>query len=374
MPPGIFNEQLWKVALSMTKGVTSALLLRIDESGIDWKEIFTGSITRVCSSVGMNPPYPGELDLQEGLAAAEKELSFMKRHSVKALFILDDDYPQRLVESHDPPVILYVLGQADMNPNKSISIVGTRKPTPWGMENTVGLVKGISDNFPDASVVSGLAYGIDTIAHESSLKNGISTVAVLAHGLDMIYPASNRALAAEIIGKGGALVTEYPIGTKPYRPRFLERNRIIAALSDVTIVVESDIRGGALSTARCADEYNREVMAIPGRPGDNMSMGCNALIRKQRASMLRDVDDLVEQTGWVPSGMYAHSEKSLFPELDGEGRVIYDLLAMSVEPLSMDVICQKTGIPIVRLMPLLSELEFESILTRIPGNRFLLIR
>lgn len=374
MPLGIFNEQLWKVALSMTKGVTSALLLRIDESGIDWKEIFTGSITRVCSSVGMNPPYPGELDLQEGLAAAEKELSFMKRHSVKALFILDDDYPQRLVESHDPPVILYVLGQADMNPNKSISIVGTRKPTPWGMENTVGLVKGISDNFPDASVVSGLAYGIDTIAHESSLKNGISTVAVLAHGLDMIYPASNRALAAEIIGKGGALVTEYPIGTKPYRPRFLERNRIIAALSDVTIVVESDIRGGALSTARCADEYNREVMAIPGRPGDNMSMGCNALIRKQRASMLRDVDDLVEQTGWVPSGMYAHSEKSLFPELDGEGRVIYDLLAMSVEPLSMDVICQKTGIPIVRLMPLLSELEFESILTRIPGNRFLLIR
>lgn len=359
-----------KVALSMSKGVTSALLRAIDEQGIDWRDLFTPKLIGILRSVRCAPNTVQESDLMEGLDMARKEVRFMEEHKIQALFVLDDDYPVRLFQAYDAPVMLYKLGRCSLDNDKIVSVVGTRHATVFGVGMTGRLVADLAERYPGMCIVSGLAYGIDATAHGAALDNGLPTVAVLAHGLQMIYPAQHRDLARRILAAGGAIVSEYPSGTTPYRSRFLERNRIIAALADVTVIVESDVKGGAMSTARCANEYDREVMAVPGRPIDPHSSGCNALISRQRASILRDADDLTTQTGWKTQVMVKSMTPSLFPELDGDSKLVYEYIAGSEDPQPMDAVFRSTGVAMARLMPILSELEFDGLLIRHPGNRF----
>lgn len=209
------------------------------------------------------------------------------------------------------------------------------------------------------------------MAHSSAIESKVNTIAVVAHGLDTLYPAQHRDLARRIIASGGSIISQYPSGVQPFRANFLERNRIVAGLADATIIIESEIKGGAMSTARHAFEADREVLALPGRATDPISAGCNHLIRTQRASLITSAADLIELTGWQPLGLsIGTSQRSLFPELDGEANVIYEYLRQQPSPRLPDEIHHHTGIPVSRIIALLSDLEFDGVLLRHPGNRY----
>ncbi len=314
---------------------------------------------------------PERAILEKALTRARQEQLFMERHNIKGYFFGDDNYPWRLLDIPDAPVMLYVLGDYDFDSEHIMSIVGTRRCTPYGLSQTKKIVSELGGYFPDLGVVSGLAYGIDAAAHTAALECGIPTIAVVAHGLDTIYPASHRDLAKRIVQSGGAIVTEYPSETTPFRKNFLERNRIVAALSEITVVIESALRGGALSTANSAFSYSREVFALPGRAGDEQSEGCNNLIRKGKAALITSSRDIMDITGWHPLVQGARVvQHSLFPEMNDEERRILDLLNQSPEAISVDMIHTRLGIPVKDVMATLGEMEFNGYIIKHPGNRY----
>lgn len=310
----------------------------------------------------------------EAIFKARKEVEFMERHCIVSYSLTDDDYPSRLIDIDKAPLTLYKLGEADLDADNIFSIVGTRHSTSYGVRYVSSLVEDLASYFPELVIVSGLALGIDSAAHEAAIKAGLPTVAVVAHGLNTIYPSVNRDLARRIIASGGAILSEYPSGVTPYRSRFLERNRIVATMTDAVLVAESAEKGGAMSTAAVASSYGRELIALPGRIGDEMSAGCNRLIRAQKALMAGSASEIMSLLGWQPKVVKtASKQRDLFPELSGQQKLIYDALRFSQDPMSVDSIRERTGIPIHDLMSHLGEMEFDGILDRLPGNRFSLI-
>lgn len=366
------HEIVYKIALSMQKHVTSSVVREMETRGLSPKDFFTLDTPALSLALGLSAGKAFQrMERDEVLFKARKEWEIMQRHNISGHFLLDDDYPVRLSQASDAPVFLYRVGDADLDSAKMVSVVGTRKPTPYGVDFTSRLIEDLAGYFPDLTVVSGLAYGIDAVAHTAAMKAGLPTVAVVAHGLNMIYPAQHRDLARMIVKNGGAILSEYPFGEQPYRQRFLERNRIVAGLCDVTVVAESDIKGGAMSTANTAFSYSRDVMALPGRASDKLSSGCNMLIRRGKACLITSAADLIEHVGWQPFGIPAGVlQRNLFPELDGEAKLVYDTLRFSTEPMQIDRIHSLTLIPISGLMSVLGEMEFDGIVIRHPGNRF----
>lgn len=356
----------------MVNGMTAEVVRAMEELEIGIEEFFKLDMSELSARFGgsMHARFES-LNREEALFRARQEYEFISRHHIEALFLTDDDYPLLLAETPDAPVIIYKLGNADLNKQHIINLVGTRRCTNYGIDFCKNIVKELGEYFPDMTVVSGLAYGIDTAAHTSALDNGLCTVAVLAHGLDTIYPAANRGLAAEIIRHGGALLSEYPSGTTPYPKRFLERNRIVAGMSEVTVVVESEIKGGAMSTANQAFSYGRDVMALPGRVTDQMSTGTNRLIRRQKAGIITCAADLIETAGWEVLGVRLEpQQRNLFPELDGVQGKIYDTLRYKAEAMSLDALHTATGISLPVLMSALTELEFAGVVVKMPGARY----
>lgn len=366
------SESIYKIATVFFDALTPELILRFPELGLDPEAFFTMPDSELKGIIG---PCKGvDLGLYsrgEAVARARREWEFIEKHGIKTIFLLDSDYPQRLAEIASPPKMLFVLGSTAFSTPYILSVVGTRRCTRSGMDFCKDFVTELAAMFPDLWVISGLAYGIDSIAHSAAIEAGRPTGAVLAHGLDTIYPAAHRNLAKEIIQKGGALISEYPSGITPYRSRFLERNRIVAALSDATVVVESEIKGGAMSTANTAFSYSREVFAVPGRPADIMSSGCNHLIRKNKAHILTSVSDFIEEMDWRPAGLKIDArQRCLFPELEGDAKTVYDCIRFNREPLTPDGIHAATTLPIAKVMAALGELEFDGIISRLPGNRY----
>lgn len=361
-----------KVALAFTTGVKAGVVRRMEEAGLSLEEFFSLSDSALSESLGMAPGKGfGRYDRDEALFKARDEVAFCARHHIAPLFLSDEDYPRRLAECPDAPVVLYCLGSAGLNPEKAVSVVGTRGPTAYGMDFCRRLVEDVAPFFSDMAVVSGLAYGIDAAAHEAAIGVGATTWAVLAHGLDTIYPAQHRQLARTILDRGGALLSEYPRGERPYRQRFLERNRIVAGVSDVVVVVESDVKGGAMSTANLAFGYGRDVMALPGRAGDKLSSGCNLLIRRQKAQLISCAADFMEQMDWRPMGIKVDArQRELFPELDGDARSVYEHMRSSGSDLPADGISVVLRMPIARVLSALGELEFDGIVEKLPGNRY----
>ena len=303
-------------------------------------------------------------------ARAEQELKWAGQHGVRVLFCTDADYPARLnrEETQDCPVLLYVLGPADLCVGRAVAVVGTRRATPQGRDATDRLVGQLVPLAP--TVVSGLAYGIDTAAHTAALHHGLPTVAVLGHGLDRIYPPSNRGLAAKIIEQGGALVTEYPNGTAINPRYFPARNRIIAGLSDATVVVEASEKGGALITAAIAAGYHREVFAVPGRLTDTYSRGTNNLIATQRALLVRDASDVAENMGWPLSKADVQGEQaSLFPTLSPDAQRLYSLLKAHSR-LSIDELAALSDMPMPRVAGELFDLEMQKVVRALPGRLY----
>ena len=366
-------EIVYKMAFSfLKKGMDAHRVREIFARGITPEEFFTIPSKSLVNKLGVRHEHEfDKMSREKALNLANLEYKRISPHNIKPLFLMDENYPKALGEIYDPPVILYCIGELGIETNRFVSVVGTRKPSPYGIEFCNKFISDLGDYFPDVAIVSGLAYGIDSAAHRKALDKGLSTIAVVAHGLNMIYPAANRNLAKEILKSGGAIISEYPFGVKPFKPNFLARNRIVAGLSEATIVVESKIKGGAMSTANFAFLYNRDVMALPGRSSDELSSGCNLLIRKNKAHLIETAPDFIDVTGWQPLNIpVSPIQRNLFPELTGDSKRIYEILKNNSEPVQFERIVNQTGISAASLQALISDLEFDGIILRHPGNRF----
>ena len=312
----------------------------------------------------------------EPMKRAEFELKFMQEHQIRAITLNDDDYPQRLRECADAPIILYYKGNADLNQSKIISIVGTRQCTQYGIDLIRRFVSDLRRHCPEMLIVSGLAYGVDINAHRQALAQGYPTVAVLAHGLDHIYPYHHRDTAAQMLNHGG-LLTEFMTQTNADKPNFVRRNRIVAGLADAVIVIESKSKGGGLITADIAQSYNRAVFAYPGAVGMPCSEGCNNLIRDNVAALISNADDFVRAMGWQDETKRREAlsdgiERNLFPDLSPEESSIVKQLQQTND-LQLNILSVKTGIPIGHLTALLFQLEMKGVIKPLAGGMYHLL-
>ena len=317
-------------------------------------------------------------DWDEPMRRAEAELRFMEEHRIRALTLNSDDYPQRLAECPDAPIILYYTGNADLNQEKIISIVGTRHITTYGQDLVRRFMSELRELCPQVLIVSGLAYGVDINAHRRALENGYETVGVLAHGLDQIYPYRHRDTAAQMVNHGG-LLTEFMSQTNADKPNFVRRNRIVAGMADAVILVESAAKGGGLITADIAQSYARSVFAFPGNVGQFFSEGCNNLIRDNGAGLISNAQDFVKAMGWptmkdMPlfSQSSASAASTQIPNLSPEEQQVVSLL-QETNDLQLNTITVKTGIPIGRLTALLFQLEMKGIVKPLAGGMYHLL-
>ena len=316
-------------------------------------------------------------DTDEAMRLAEKEMDFIEKKRLKVFTLLDEDYPQRLRECEDAPLVLFACGNVNLNAQRIISVVGTRKCSEYGREVCNNFIADLKRYYPDTLIVSGLAYGIDICAHRAALDNGMPTVGVLAHGLDTIYPAMHRQIAADMVHQQGGLLTEYTTHTTPEKGNFVRRNRIVAGMCDACIVVESSERGGSLITAELAMDYNRDVFAFPGRVYDEHSIGCNNLIRRQQATLLTCAADLLDAMGWEnPLEKAAQSEavqQDLFPDLTDEERALVNTLK-NVDDKHINQIAIDANIPYSRASMILFDLEMKGIVKALGGARYKIMR
>lgn len=303
------------------------------------------------------------------LEQATAEAEFAEKNGIAILTPDDPRYPKRLYEvCDDAPLALYLCGNADLNSQRILSIVGTRRSTDYGLDMVNNIVGELAQYFPDLLIVSGLAYGTDINAHRAALSNGLPTVGVLAHGLDRIYPATHRQTATRMTQHGG-LLTEFPSTTKIDPLNFLRRNRLIAALAQGTLVVESKSHGGALTTARHALEYNLAVMACPGRATDIASEGCNRLIATNGAALVSSAADIVQTLGWKVPKQQAPALPSLFADnLNAEEKLVFDTLTL--DPRHFSDIVSATGLAVPTVLSVLSELEFRGLARQLPGSNW----
>ena len=309
----------------------------------------------------------------EALRLAEEEMKFVEQKRLRVLTLNDVDYPQRLRECEDAPLVLYYCGSANLNSQRVISIVGTRKCSEYGREVCNNFIADLKRYYPDTLIVSGLAYGIDVCAHRAALDNGMSTIGVLAHGLDTIYPSMHRQIAADMVHRQGGLLTEYGVHTTPEKGNFVRRNRIVAGMCDACIVVESSERGGSLITAELAMEYNRDVFAFPGRVYDEYSRGCNNLIRRQQATLLTCAADLLDAMGWdnplKKDSKRKVVQRELFPDLTDEERALVNTLN-DVDDKHINQIAIDANIPYSRASMILFDLEMKGIVKALGGARY----
>lgn len=304
------------------------------------------------------------------LQRAETELRFTEKHGIRTIFFTDPDYPTRLKNCEDAPMMLFYQGTAKLDAAKIVAVVGTRKNTDYGLRVTEALVEELRGQ-EDILLVSGLAFGIDAIAHRKCVQVGVPTVGVVAHGLDRIYPAANKALARDMLACGGVL-TEFPSDTNPDRSNFPLRNRIVAGLSDVTVIVESDEKGGAMITAYVAASYNREVAAFPGRTIDSKSGGPNKLIRKNIATLITCGQDLADLMAWTGAKPSVKQQQQLFNQLSTEEQQIAGALQGS-EGTHADDLMLQTGLSTAQVGALLLQMEMMGMVKALPGKRFRLI-
>ena len=353
-----------KIALTLIKGVgpmhAKNLLIHFGSA----ENVFAASKEKIMKIDGLGEKTAQAILNTDALEKAEKHLEFIEKHHVQVLFYADDNYPKRLRNCYDAPLILYYKGTADLNHSRIVSIVGTRNATAYGKL----LCKQLAEVLKPYNVIimSGLAHGIDAAAHKESLNLEIPTVGVLGHGLDRIYPAVHKELTVKMVHNGG-LLTEFLPGTNPDRENFPKRNRIIAGIADATIVVEASIKGGALITAEIANSYNKDVYAFPGRVTDEFSEGCNFLIKTNRAGLINNPKDLIYYLGWDEQIDQKPQLQTQMPiNLNKEEQRVYDVL--KEEPIAIDDLSLKTNWPQSKLAIILLTLEMQGIIVSLPGK------
>src|SRR5690554_3587465 len=340
----------------------------------DEESIFKGDVAQLSSIPGISRRLITEIRSPEVLRNAEKELNFIKKNKIDFHFFTDNTYPYRLSNCIDAPIVLYSKGKVDFNCERVISIVGTRNSTKYGQDFCNEFIKEISIKIPTLQIVSGLAYGVDICAHRAAIKNNMSTVAVLAHGLDRIYPRLHRQTAVEML-ENGALLTEFPSQTNPDKHNFVRRNRIVAGMSDAVVVIESAKKGGSLITADIANSYFREVFALPGRVSDKRSDGCNRLVADNKALLLQSTGQFIAHMGWAEAETKKKEEPrqgELFPGLTEEEQKVMSSLART-GAMQVNMLAIELDTPVAELFMILMELEIKQLVHALPGGMYELV-
>jgi DNA processing protein len=358
-------ELIYRIALSMVPGIGDVQAKSLVSHFGDATSIFKARPTDLEALDGMGSIRAKAIRAFKDFSRAEAELKFISKYKIKPLFITDDDYPKRLRNCYDSPVILYYKGVADLNSSKIVAIVGTRNNDNYGKTVCEEFIEAFNQHH--VLVCSGMAFGIDTIAHKAAIKHGLPTVGVLAHGLDRIYPPQNKALAKQMMENGG-LLTDFPSATNPDKQNFPKRNRIVAGMCDAVLVIQTGEKGGSLITAELANGYNRDVFAVPGRIHDPKSAGCNLLISDNKASLITSADQLLDMMGWKDRLVTKPiTQRQLFIQLTDDERSITNILS-EVSSIQIDELHFRSGLTSSAVASALLSLEMQGVVEALPGK------
>ncbi|NLZ73039.1 MAG: DNA-protecting protein DprA [Bacteroidales bacterium] len=371
------DEEEIIASIALTK--TPLLGLRTSKKLIDFigsaKGVFSSLEELKESGLHINQNLYDSLLSKKPREEALLEHQFAKKHQIQCIPYSDSEYPYRLKACDDAPLLLYFKGNCNLNAPYTISMVGTRRSTQYGRQLCSDFLKGLKEVIPDALIISGLAFGIDITSHQLALELNFPTIGVLAHGLDRIYPNQHKKTAIQMLEYGG-VITEFCSNTSPERYNFVSRNRIIAGMSDATIVVESASKGGALITADLANSYNRDCFTFPGRISDQYSEGCNQLIKQNKASLITSADDFIQFMRWDQATTKKQNtnpiQRDLFPELNKEEEQIVNLLQQQGK-MQFDNLLDATHLPIQKLHTDLFNLEMQGIIRVLAGGQYELV-
>ena len=366
------TELIYKIGLTLLDGVGDVLAKNLLAYCGSAEQIFKTNKAQLEKIPGIGTVLSKSISQSKMvLDRAEKEVLFIQKNKIQPLFFTDKNYPQRLKNCYDSPVMLYYKGNADLNTQKIVSVVGTRTPSPYGKLMTEKLIQDLKAS--GILITSGLAYGIDITAHKMALENDLQTVGVLAHGLDRVYPSVHTHYAEKMLEQGG-LLTEFMSETIPDRENFPKRNRIVAGMCDALIVVESKKEGGSLITATIANAYHKDVFAFPGRAGEALSEGCNGLIKSTKANLIESVADLFYIMNWNQEVKRKKTTQiPLLLNLSPDEQLMVNVFENKTQ-LHIDEICHATQFPISKTSSCLLQLEFSNVIKSLPGKMYELNR
>jgi len=364
------NDLLYQIALTLVPNIGAVHAKALIEIYGNAESIFKAKKKELDAIAGIGTVRAKSIKDFTDFSSSEEEIKFIEKYKITPLFINSENYPKRLLNCYDSPSLLYYRGNADLNSSKIISIVGTRNNSAYGKlvcEKFVDELK--SENI---IIVSGLAFGIDTIAHKAALKTDLQTVAVLAHGLDRIYPQQNKSLAKQMIEQGG-LLTDFISNTNPDKQNFPKRNRIVAGMCDAVVVIESSKKGGSLITAELGNSYNKDVFAIPGRVNDSKSEGCNYLIQNNKAALINSAGDFLNMMNWKSTPKpSAKKQRELFIELSPDEKIIVDILQQQ-DGIQIDELYFKSGLSSSAVAAALLMLEMQNVVLSLPGKVYKMV-
>lgn len=364
------TELLHLLALTKVEGVGDIVAKKLINHCGNVENIFKTKASKLNSIDGIGQNLIRNLKDKSIFEKAEAELRYIKSNDIKVSFYQDDNYPERLKHCIDGPILLFYTGNINWNTRKIISIVGTRQITSYGADFCKKLIEDLAPLNP--IIISGFAYGVDIVAHQSAMDNNLQTIGILAHGLNQIYPKTHKRYIAKMEQNGG-FMTEFWTTSNPEKENFVKRNRIVAGIAEATIVIESAEKGGSLITANMANDYNRDVFAVPGRVSDKLSQGCNNLIKTQRAHLLTSAADVLYILNWELESSAANYsktiQKQLFISLDADEQKIYDYLQQKGKQL-LDVIAIECDFPIFKISSILLNMELKGVIRPLPGKLF----
>lgn len=364
------NDLIYQLALTQVPNIGYVHAKLLVEAFGSAKNIFTAKRSDLERLEGIGAARTRNLKTFSNFSKAEQEIAFIEKYGIKTFFLNEPDYPKRLLNCYDPPTLLFYKGSANLNASHCISIVGTRSNTDYGKHFTEEFIRDLSGL--GVLVISGLASGIDTVAHKAALRNGLSTIGVLAHGLDCIYPPENAEMAKSMIRNGG-LLTELFSKTLPDKHNFPSRNRIVAGLSDATIVIETGIKGGSMITADLSNSYNRDTFAVPGKVADQKSAGCNYLIKNNKAILLTDAEQLITMMNWGERmKTISHQQRELFIDCSPNEKLILNLIREK-EAISIDELNVQSGLSSSAVAAATLNLELHHIIQSLPGKIYRLV-
>lgn len=361
------SELYFTLALLQVEGVGDIVAKKLINHCGSAEKVFDTKKNRLLSIDGIGEILLKNLSDKSVFKLAQQEIDFVEQEKIAFHSFLDEKYPDRLKHCIDGPPIIFSSGNIDLQAKRIISIVGTRKITSYGSEFCKKLIEDLAPLNP--VIVSGFAYGVDIMAHQVAMEHNLQTIGVLAHGLNQVYPKTHKKYISKMEQNGGFL-TEFWSTSNPEKENFVKRNRIVAGMSEATIVIESADRGGSLITATLANDYNRDVFAVPGRITDKYSQGCNNLIKTQRAHLLSSAADLVYILNWeLENKMTKTIQKQLFVSLENEEQKVYDYLVQKGKEL-MDIIALECEFPIYQLSSILLNMELKGVVRPLPGKLF----
>lgn len=360
------QDLFYLLALLKVDGVGDIMAKKLLTHCGNAESIFSAKTNQIAAIDGVGAFLMKNLKDKTIFEKANKELEFIKSNDIQVSFFQDEHYPDRLKHCFDSPVLLFKSGNIDLKNRKIISIVGTRQITSYGTEFCRSLIEDLSPLNP--VIVSGFAYGVDIVAHQFAMEHNLQTIGVLAHGLNQIYPKTHKKYVARMMENGG-FITEFWSSSNPDKEKFVRRNRIVAGMTEATIVIESADKGGSLITANFANDYNRDVFAVPGRVTDTYSKGCNNLIKMQKANVLTNAADLVYMLNWDIENKSKTIQKQLFVELEEDEQLIYEYLLKNGKEL-LDTIALQCNFPIYKISGILINMELKGVIRPLPGKLF----